>query len=219
MRSLPGPAFCTSPHAWPSSTRTSSEAFRASSWSTSSASGCHRSAIDGSPTAPLLGCYRAGARLHGLRQRGLPRGHRVGASQPGSRRSITGSVALPVDALSWSCRKRSGASSRRCSTTSSASRRTRALVAFLGPIEAFRRAQIDSAATFNFTPYLLTAVLFLLLTVPMLTPRRLAGRARPAAPDGGRPMSTTLQRHGSDASGRRLGQGGSARRRACEVLR
>jgi polar amino acid transport system permease protein len=42
-----------------------------------------------------------------------------------------------------------------------------ALVAFLGPVEAFRRAQIDSAATFNFTPYLLTAALFLLITVPL----------------------------------------------------
>jgi polar amino acid transport system permease protein len=42
-----------------------------------------------------------------------------------------------------------------------------ALVAFLGPVEAFRRAQIDSAATFNFTPYLLTAGLFLLITIPL----------------------------------------------------
>lgn len=42
-----------------------------------------------------------------------------------------------------------------------------ALVAFLGPVEAFRRAQMDSAATFNFTPYLLTAALFLLVTVPL----------------------------------------------------
>jgi polar amino acid transport system permease protein len=42
-----------------------------------------------------------------------------------------------------------------------------ALVAFLGPVEAFRRAQMDAAATFNFTPYLLTAGLFLLITVPL----------------------------------------------------
>ena len=42
-----------------------------------------------------------------------------------------------------------------------------ALVAFLGPVEAFRRAQMDAAATFNFTPYLLTAALFLLITVPL----------------------------------------------------
>jgi polar amino acid transport system permease protein len=42
-----------------------------------------------------------------------------------------------------------------------------ALVAFLGPIEAFRRAQIESAATFNFTPYICSALIFLVLTIPM----------------------------------------------------
>jgi polar amino acid transport system permease protein len=42
-----------------------------------------------------------------------------------------------------------------------------ALVAFIGPIEAFRRAQIENAATFNFTPYLVSALIFLVLTVPM----------------------------------------------------
>ena len=42
-----------------------------------------------------------------------------------------------------------------------------ALISFIGPIEAFRRAQISSAATFNFTPYLVTALIFLLLTIPM----------------------------------------------------
>jgi polar amino acid transport system permease protein len=42
-----------------------------------------------------------------------------------------------------------------------------ALISFIGPIEAFRRAQISAAATFNFTPYLVTAMIFLLLTIPM----------------------------------------------------
>lgn len=42
-----------------------------------------------------------------------------------------------------------------------------ALVAFLGLVEAFRRAQIIQSAEFNFTPYLITAVIFLLLTIPM----------------------------------------------------
>lgn len=42
-----------------------------------------------------------------------------------------------------------------------------ALVSFIGTIEAFRRAQIVNAATFNFTPYLVTAVIFLALTIPM----------------------------------------------------
>ena len=42
-----------------------------------------------------------------------------------------------------------------------------ALVASIGVIEAFRQAQIDSAATFNFTPYLAAAVLFVLITIPL----------------------------------------------------
>jgi polar amino acid transport system permease protein len=42
-----------------------------------------------------------------------------------------------------------------------------ALVAFIGLLEAFRRAQIIQAAEFNYTSYLIAAVLFLLLTIPM----------------------------------------------------
>jgi polar amino acid transport system permease protein len=42
-----------------------------------------------------------------------------------------------------------------------------ALVAFLGIVEAFRRAQIIQAAEFNYTPYLIVAAVFLLLTIPM----------------------------------------------------
>ena len=42
-----------------------------------------------------------------------------------------------------------------------------ALVAFIGPVEVFRQAQIDSAATYNFTPYVTAAVLFVLLTIPL----------------------------------------------------
>jgi polar amino acid transport system permease protein len=42
-----------------------------------------------------------------------------------------------------------------------------ALVALIGVVEAFRQSQIDSAATFNFTPYLATALLFVLITIPL----------------------------------------------------
>jgi polar amino acid transport system permease protein len=42
-----------------------------------------------------------------------------------------------------------------------------ALVAFLGPIEAFRQSQIDSSASFAFTPYVVSACLFLAITVPL----------------------------------------------------
>jgi polar amino acid transport system permease protein len=62
-----------------------------------------------------------------------------------------------------------------------------ALVAVLGPLEALRQAQIHSAATFNYTPYLAAAVLFVALTVPMARfTDHLATRAeRRRAPGGG----------------------------------
>jgi polar amino acid transport system permease protein len=42
-----------------------------------------------------------------------------------------------------------------------------ALVALLGVVEAFRQSQIEVAASFNYTPYLATALLFILLTIPL----------------------------------------------------
>jgi polar amino acid transport system permease protein len=42
-----------------------------------------------------------------------------------------------------------------------------ALVGLLGVVEAFRAASIESSATFNFTPYLVAAILFILLTIPL----------------------------------------------------
>ncbi len=42
-----------------------------------------------------------------------------------------------------------------------------ALVGLLGVVEAFRQAGIESSATFNFTPYLVAAILFVLLTIPL----------------------------------------------------
>ena len=42
-----------------------------------------------------------------------------------------------------------------------------ALVALLGTVEAFRQSQIDVAATFNYTPYLATALLFVAITIPL----------------------------------------------------
>jgi len=42
-----------------------------------------------------------------------------------------------------------------------------ALVGFLGSIEAFKASQIDAAATFNYTPFVAAAVLFVALTIPL----------------------------------------------------
>jgi polar amino acid transport system permease protein len=42
-----------------------------------------------------------------------------------------------------------------------------ALVASLGVVESFRQAQIDSASTYNYTPYLVTALIFVAITIPL----------------------------------------------------
>ena len=42
-----------------------------------------------------------------------------------------------------------------------------ALVSFIGVVEVFRQAQIDQSANFNFTPYLVTALLFVVITIPL----------------------------------------------------
>jgi polar amino acid transport system permease protein len=42
-----------------------------------------------------------------------------------------------------------------------------ALIALLGPVEAFREAQIISSANFNYTPYVVAALLFVAMTIPL----------------------------------------------------
>jgi polar amino acid transport system permease protein len=63
-----------------------------------------------------------------------------------------------------------------------------ALVALIGPVEAFRQSQIDVAATFNYTPYMATALLFILLTIPLarLTDWLIARDRRRQSAGGGR---------------------------------
>jgi polar amino acid transport system permease protein len=41
------------------------------------------------------------------------------------------------------------------------------LVSFIGVVEIFRTAQIQQAATFNFTPYVAVALVFLVFTIPL----------------------------------------------------
>ncbi len=41
------------------------------------------------------------------------------------------------------------------------------LVSYIGVVEIFRQSQIKQAATFNFTPYMATALVFILLTIPL----------------------------------------------------
>jgi polar amino acid transport system permease protein len=42
------------------------------------------------------------------------------------------------------------------------------LVSFIGVVEIFRYAQIESAATFNFTPYVGVALVFIVVTIPLI---------------------------------------------------
>ena len=42
-----------------------------------------------------------------------------------------------------------------------------ALIAVIGVVEAFRQAQLDQAATFNFTPFIALALVFLVFTIPL----------------------------------------------------
>ena len=42
-----------------------------------------------------------------------------------------------------------------------------ALVGTLGAVEAFQQSQIDTNATFNYTPYLAAALLFVAITIPL----------------------------------------------------
>lgn len=41
------------------------------------------------------------------------------------------------------------------------------LVSFIGVVEVFRQSQIRTSATFNYTPYLVTALVFLVVTIPL----------------------------------------------------
>jgi polar amino acid transport system permease protein len=42
-----------------------------------------------------------------------------------------------------------------------------ALLALIGVLETFRRSQVDVAGSFNYTPYLATALLFVAITIPL----------------------------------------------------
>jgi polar amino acid transport system permease protein len=62
------------------------------------------------------------------------------------------------------------------------------LVSFIGIVEIFRTAQIKQQATFNFTPYLGVALVFIVVTIPLarLTDRLIARDKRRASAGGAR---------------------------------
>jgi polar amino acid transport system permease protein len=63
-----------------------------------------------------------------------------------------------------------------------------ALLALIGVLETFRRSQVDVAGAFNYTPYLATALLFVLITIPLARVTDwLIGRERTRRQAGGAP--------------------------------
>ena len=86
------------------------------------------------------------------------------------------------------------------------------LVSFIGVVEIFRTAQIKQAATFNFTPYLGVALVFIVVTIPLARfTDWLVARDRAGGPPGGRCPMTARRRCGSRAS--------TSRSATLEVLR
>ncbi|HEY4753035.1 MAG TPA: amino acid ABC transporter permease [Candidatus Limnocylindrales bacterium] len=79
------------------------------------------------------------------------------------------------------------------------------LVSYIGVVEVFRQSQIIEAGTFNFTPYLATALVFLVVTIPLarLTDWLIVREAKRSRPGGGAPPAVTL------ASTQARGMGGA----------
>ena len=63
------------------------------------------------------------------------------------------------------------------------------LVSFIGVVEIFRQSQIRQAGSFNFTPYMATAIIFVIVTIPLARfTDWLVGAGTPSIGDG-HPMS------------------------------
>ena len=156
-----------------------------------SASASRRSGSRACPTDDvLLGGRRADAPLLGVRLGGLPGGHRVDPPEPGARPPGRSACRSSSRCASSSCRRPSGGSIPPLLNDFIGLQKDTALVVVLGVVEIFRAAQIRQSATFNFTPYLVAALIFLVLTIPLarfvdwLVAREQRARARR------RPMTT-----------------------------
>ena len=89
-----------------------------------------------------------------------------------------------------------------------------ALVGFLGSVEAFKQSQIDAAATFNYTPFVAAAVLFVALTIPLARFTDWLVAPRPAPAGRGRQLMSEALRRRQRAQVLR-GAGGPARSGSC----
>ena len=94
-------------------------------------------------------------------------GHRVGAPVAAGRRPFAGPHLPPDDAP---CRAAAGV--RRVTPPMLndlvALQKDVGLISLAGPIDAIRAAQIETAETYNYTPYVVAGVLFVLLAIPLI---------------------------------------------------
>ena len=68
------------------------------------------------------------------------------------------------------------------------------LVSFIGVVEIFRLSQIDAAGTYNFTPYVAVALVFIVITVPLIhIVDWLIARYGTVALERGRPVTEALR--------------------------
>ena len=73
------------------------------------------------------------------------------------------------------------------------------LISVLGAVDAIRAAQIEAARTFNFTPYVVAGLLFVLLAIPTGRIADAVGGPRAAPPAGGVRKKPELFRLGPGA--------------------
>ena len=156
-------------------------ASRRSCSSTSSASGCRRSGSPHVPTDPLvLGGDRAGAVLLRVRRRGLSRGHRVGAPEPARRRPRARAQPAP-DAAHVVLPQAIRRVVPPLLNDFISLQKDVALVSILGPLEAFRAAQVDAQSNFNYTPLLGAAAALPVRHDPARAARRPHAGGRPGS--------------------------------------
>ena len=117
--------------------------------------------------AEVLGTIALIAHLLGVRVRGVPRGHRGRASVAAARGALARAQprqTLRLVVLPQAVRKVTPA----LMNDFVAMQKDVGLISVLGAVDAVRAAQIETAQAFNFTPYVVAGLLFVLLALPMI---------------------------------------------------
>ena len=152
----------------------------------SSASACPPCSSRGLPNERgVLGDRGADARVLGVRGRGLPSGHRVGASEPDGGRPVAracrGWQSMRFVVLPQAVRRVHPAAAERLHRTAEGLGARRVP---RGDRGAPPGRQIISAADFDFTPFVSLALVYLVITIPQTRFVDWLDRARPAPAPG-----------------------------------